>query len=170
MSQQSEALHLFLSHRAELLRQANRITRNHAQAEDILQEAWLRFRAAVAERPPEEPLGYLHRIVRNLALDGARRSGLEDRLFHDRGEADALQVPSDAPSQEAAAISESELRMVERALAAMPERMRLAVQMHRIEGARLKDIAGRLGISVTSAHALVADGVARCRAAIRDTP
>jgi RNA polymerase sigma-70 factor (ECF subfamily) len=169
VSQQSEALQLFLSHRSALLRQANRITRDRAQAEDVLQEAWLRFRAVLAERPMDEPLGYLSRIVRNLALDGARRSGLEDRLFHSDANAELLQVPSEAPSQEAAVISESELRVVEHALALMPERMRVAVRMHRIEGIKLKAIAAQLGISVTSAHGLVADGVARCRAALRDT-
>ncbi|WP_448661206.1 sigma-70 family RNA polymerase sigma factor [Sphingomonas sp. CJ20] len=169
MSQQSEALQLFLSHHAALLRQANRITRDRAQAEDVLQEAWLRFRAVLAERPMDEPLGYLSRIVRNLALDGARRSGLEDRLFHNDGNAELLQVPSEAPSQEAAVISESELRVVEQALALMPERMRVAVRMHRVEGIKLKAIAEQLGISVTSAHGLVADGVARCRAALRNS-
>lgn len=168
MSQQSETLQLFLSHRSELLRQANRITRDRAQAEDVLQEAWLRFRTALAERQMDEPLGYLSRIVRNLALDSARRSGLESRLFQTEGDADPLQVPSDTPSQEAAVISGSELRAVENALARMPERMRAAVRMHRIEGIKLKDIAKQLGISVTSAHGLVAEGVTRCRAALRD--
>ncbi len=168
MSQQSETLQLFLSHRPELLRQANRITRDRAQAEDVLQEAWLRFRAVLAERQMDEPLGYLSRIVRNLALDSARRSGLENRLFQNEGDADPLQVPSEAPSQEAAVISESELRVVEHALALMPERMRVAVRMHRIEGFKLKDIAEHLAISVTSAHGLVAEGVARCRTALRD--
>ncbi|GAA0746633.1 MULTISPECIES: sigma-70 family RNA polymerase sigma factor [Sphingomonas] len=168
MSQQSETLQLFLSYRSELLRQANRITRDRAQAEDVLQEAWLRFRAALAERQMDEPLGYLSRIVRNLALDSARRSGLESRLFQTEGDADPLQVPSETPSQEAAVISGFELRAVENALARMPERMRAAVRMHRIEGIKLKDIAKQLGISVTSAHGLVAEGVTRCRAALRD--
>ncbi|OAN59919.1 sigma-70 family RNA polymerase sigma factor [Sphingomonas sp. TDK1] len=168
MSQQSETLQLFLSHRSELLRQAHRITRDRAQAEDVLQEAWLRFRAALAERQMHEPLSYLSRIVRNLALDSARRSGLESRLFHNESDADPLQVPSEAPSQEAAIISGSELRAVENALALMPERMRVAVRMHRIEDIKLKDIAEQLGISVTSAHGLVAEGVARCRRALRD--
>lgn len=165
VSGQSKALQLFLSHRAELLAYASRITGDRSQAEDVLQEAWLRFRATGSERALEEPVGYLKRIVRNLALDGRRRSTLEARLFAGDASLEAATVPVDAPTPEEAAMSEAELRVVSAALGRMPERMRVAVEMHRIEGARLKDIAAHLLISVTTAHELVSEGVERCRAA-----
>ncbi len=167
MAQQSKALQHFLSHRAELLGYASRITGDRSQAEDVLQEAWLRFRVVEADRTLDEPVGYLRRIVRNLALDGRRRKGLESRFFTENAELAAMVVPSDAPTPEDAAIAESELRIVSAALAQMPGRMRIAVEMHRVDGTRLKDIAGRLGISITTAHELVAEGVQRCRAALR---
>jgi RNA polymerase sigma-70 factor (ECF subfamily) len=163
---QQQALQFFLSHRAELLNYAGRLTGDRSLAEDVLQEAWLRFRTIEADRPLEEPVGYLRRIVRNLALDGHRRKGLEARLFAENAVLEAAAVPSDAPTPENAAISGGELRIVAEALARMPGRMRAAVEMHRVDGATLKDIAGHLRVSVTTAHHLVSEGVERCRAAI----
>lgn len=167
VSRQSETLRLFLSHRAELLGYASRITGDRTQSEDVLQEAWLRFRSADPDRWLEEPAGYLRRIVRNLALDGRRRSSLETRIFAENADLAAATVPSDGPTPEKALISEGELNVVTGALAKMPERMRTAVEMHRIEGATLKEIAVHLGCSVTTAHELVAQGIERCRTALR---
>jgi RNA polymerase sigma-70 factor (ECF subfamily) len=39
----------------------------------------------------------------------------------------------------------------------------MALEMHRFGGCRLKEIADRLGVSVTTAHTLVAEGIAHCR-------
>jgi RNA polymerase sigma factor (sigma-70 family) len=170
VSQSSSVLRLFLAHRAELLNYASRLTGDRARAEDVLQDAWLRFRTMQADRALDEPAGYLRRIVRNLALDGRRREALESRLFRDGAESEADAIPSDTPTPEAAAISEQELRIVSDALAAMPERVRVAVEMHRIDGAKLKDIAAHLCVSVATAHQLVADGVERLRLELRRQP
>ena len=167
VSRHSKALQLFLSHRAELLGYASRITGDRAQAEDVLQEAWIRFRATGSYRPLDEPIGYLRRIVRNLALDGQRRKTLEARIFADTADVDVAAVASDSPTPEKSLLDRRELACVASELAQMPKRMRIALEMHRVEGARLKHIAERLGMSVTTAHELVAEGVERCRAALR---
>lgn len=157
-------LSLYLARRSELVNYAGRITGDRAAAEDIVQEAWTRIDAA---READQPAGYLFRTVRNLALDCRRRRGFEQRHFMEGAEQDAIQTASDAPSPETAAISRDELRIVQDALAGMPENMRIAVEMHRIGGAKLKDIAACLDVSVTTAHQLVADGVQRCKTALR---
>lgn len=158
----------YARHRGELVRYAARITGDGLLAEDLVQEAWIRLNAVEPARFPEDPLRYLYRTVRNLALDSRRRRAFEHRHFV---EADAEvgidQAPSDAPSPEAATMSREALRMVLEALEAMPERMRIAVEMHRFGGAKLKEIAARLDVSVTSAHELVAEGVDRCRLRLR---
>ncbi len=55
----------------------------------------------------------------------------------------------------------------EDAFAELPERVRIAVEMHRFGGARLREIAAELGVSVTVAHELVVTGVAHCRSRLR---
>ena len=67
MRHDSDILALYLAHRRELVNYANGIVGDRAQAEDLVQEAWLRFGAVAERRLLEEPIGYLYRIVRNLA-------------------------------------------------------------------------------------------------------
>lgn len=166
MHRQFELLEIFNAHREGLLRYALRLTRDRSDAEDVVQEAWLRFSRSAEERPAAEPVGYLHRIVRNLALDGLRRKGLETRIFDD-GDGETSQLVDSSVDPEAVTAARHELALVQQALNAMPDRMRIAVEMHRVEGAKLREIADRLSISVTTAHELVAAGIERCRAALR---
>lgn len=164
MSNYDDTLNLFLAHRWSLIRYARTITGDAAEAEDVVQEAWLRFSAAAAKRTMAEPMGYLRITVRNLALNGSSRKRIEGRIFEPNAEMNATDVPSDLPNPEVAAISRDEYARIARALAEMPESMRIAVEMHRLGGEKLKDIAAHLGVSITTAHKLVLDGVERCRA------
>jgi RNA polymerase sigma-70 factor (ECF subfamily) len=159
----SNILALYVAHRGELVNYASRILGDRAHAEDVVQEAYLRFDAAADKRLLGEPLRYLYRIVRNLALDGRRR------IVRDRGrqvadaEAAIAQVAEDRPSPEATAVARDELRVMGEALAELPERTRIALELHRFGGCTFKEIAQHLGISVGLAHALVVDGLEHCR-------
>ncbi|WP_206366567.1 sigma-70 family RNA polymerase sigma factor [Sphingomonas gei] len=170
MTKKANSLEQFLSYRTELLRYATRLVGDRGEAEDVVQEAWLRFSETASSQPIDEPRGYLHRIVRNLAYDGRRSQALRARYFIENADAEAAAVSLDQPSAESRLISSEELRIVLEALEAMPERMRIAVEMHRFAGAKLKHIAARLDVSVTTAHHLVADGIERCRARLRRRP
>jgi RNA polymerase sigma factor (sigma-70 family) len=162
-----ETLAFFMAHRPNLVSYASGITGNRAQAEDVVQEAWLRFDDASKLRLLEEPLGYLYRIVRNLALDGRRRLAREDR---GRETYAALAAEADAPdcaTPEREALHRDELRIVMAAIAELPERTQVALEMHRFGGCKLREIAEHLGISVTLAHSLVTDGIEHCRRRLR---
>ena len=71
-------LALYVAHRDQLVDYASKILDDRAHAEDVVQEAYLRLDAAAATRLLGEPLRYLYRIVRNLALD-TRRGLQRDR-------------------------------------------------------------------------------------------
>jgi RNA polymerase sigma factor (sigma-70 family) len=159
----SDATSLFAEHRRSLVDYAAGIVGSRAQAEDVVQEAWLRFDKVSRQRLLDEPLSYLYRIVRNLALDGRRKQAREDRYIVAGADLQAEQVAEDRPSPEAEAVGRGELRAVQAALLELPERTRVAVEMHRFGGATLADIADFLGISVGLAHALVVDGLEHCR-------
>lgn len=161
------ALALYAAHRHALTSYASGIVGDRAHAEDVVQEAWLRFGAArAAERPLEEPVGYLYRIVRNLAVDYRRRLTREKGLLGEPlAGAEGLSDGRATPEAEAAA--RDELRLLIQAMDELPERTRIAVEMRRIEGAKLKDIAARLGVSVPVAYQIVADGIAHCRRRVR---
>lgn len=157
-------LGLFVAHRRALVEYASGITGNRAQAEDLVQEAWLRFDEAAQRRLLDEPLAYLYRIVRNLALDGRRRRARESLVMADGDFDVAAAISADAgPSPEAVALHRDELEIVMNAIADLPERTRIALEMHRFGGCKLREIAAFLGISVPLAHVLVAEGVQHCK-------
>lgn len=158
------ALRLYVAHRRALIGYARTITGSQAHAEDLVQEAWVRFDEAMKGRFLDNAPAFLYRIVRNLALDGRRRDFREKRLFGTSLNEDAAhQQPDATPSPEAALLSKENYTQVMAAMAELPERTRIALEMHRIGGATLREIAEFLNISVSLAHILVIDGVEHCK-------
>jgi RNA polymerase sigma factor (sigma-70 family) len=159
-------LTLYVAHRQKLVHYASGIVSDSGRAEDVVQEAYLRFSAAAADRPLQHPVGFLYRIVRNLALDLRRRLTLEDKTLDLDAEAWLSELPDSAPSPEDEAIQHQEFERVVAAMAALPERTRVALEMHRVGGFTLKQIAERLGVSVSMAQVLVVEGVRHCQRAL----
>lgn len=81
MAYDTSILALFMRHRRALVDHADTIVGSRAQAEDLVQEAWLRFERAGRHRPLDHPAAYLYRIVRNLALDVRRQIGREHTVM-----------------------------------------------------------------------------------------
>jgi RNA polymerase sigma factor (sigma-70 family) len=157
-----ETLAFFMAHRPNLVSYASGIVGSRAQAEDVVQEAWLRFDDASRLRRLEEPLGYLYRIVCNLALDGRRRMVREDRRRDSYATMAAEPDVHGSLTPEREALDKDALRIVMAAIDELPERTRIALEMHRFGGCKLREIAEHLGISIGRAHALVEEGIAHC--------
>lgn len=162
-----DTLQVFVAAKAELLRYAARLTGDSDEAEDVVQEAWLRFRAATSARILDEPKGYLFRIVHNLALDRHRRRIRETQIFASEASAAAAFVPSDEPSPQARLEAKDELALLHRTMMQLPKRTRRAFEMHRFEDMKLVEIAAELGISKSLAQELVMEGVEYCKKALR---
>ncbi|WP_245978754.1 sigma-70 family RNA polymerase sigma factor [Aurantiacibacter xanthus] len=162
-----DSLQVFVAAQAELVRYAARLTGDAAEAEDVVQEAWLRFRAATTARVLDEPKGYLFRIVHNLVLDRHRRRARESQIFASDAAIAAVLAPSDEPSQQAHLEAKDELALLRKAMAQLPVRTRRAFEMHRFEEMKLVEIAAELGISKSLAQELVIDGVEHCKKALR---
>lgn len=141
---------------------ANGIVRDRARAEDVVQDAWLRFSAVEHGRPLGEPLRYLYRVVRNLALDGYRAQRRQALREGDDLTRVAKTVSDETPSPEAATLARERLRLVLESLDELPERMRQAVMLYKFEGLKLREVAERMDISVALANRLVLEGVEHC--------
>lgn len=161
--QDQNSLDLFMVHRTELVDYASGIVGSRSQGEDVVQEAWLRFASAAARRLLDEPVSYLYRVVRNVALDRRRRQKSERQYLVPQIDKTAQEATDGLPSPEAYALHREQLAIVREALCELPERTRIAIEMHRLEGRKLKDIAAHLGISIALTHGLIAEGVAHCR-------
>jgi RNA polymerase sigma-70 factor (ECF subfamily) len=158
-----QTLTLYTAHRRRLMDYATGIVGDPCRAEDVVQEAFLRFRSAASGRTLDEPVGFLYRIVRNLSLDYRRRANLEGQYISMDVEALAADMADDQPSPEQQATGREELRRVMEAIAELPERTRIALEMHRFGGCTLKEIADRLAVSVSMAQVLVIEGVRHCQ-------
>lgn len=127
--QNSRRLNLYLRHRAALIDYALPIVGDRMAAEDVVQDAWLRFSGEGRDdaRTPLilRPVGYLYRIVRNLAVDHSRRRMSERWTGDDR--LDALVDPAVSADRTIEACEK--LKALHRALAALPERERIAFDM-----------------------------------------
>ena len=159
-----QKLTLYLAHRAALVDYAARFVGNRAWAEDVVQEAYLRFTAAdKSDGEPAvimHPVGYLYGIVRNLARDWAMHLALERP--HEADERTLRATPAPMPNPEQEALYRDELRTVANALTELPDRTRRAFEMHRLGDCTLNEIKQELGISVTLAHQLIRKALAHC--------
>lgn len=164
MRYEKKKLEIFVAHRLELVNYAGRIVGDAGLAEDVVQEAYLRFNAAPQDHLLEKPVGYLYRIVHNLAIDGRRRTARETQYVQSSIDIDAVQIAEERPSPEDAVASKDEMRLVLAAMSELPARTRIALEMHCFGGEKLKAISQHLDISIGLAHRLVVDGLEHCRA------
>lgn len=153
LDQNLDTLDLFIAHRRQLVDYASGIVGDPARAEDVVQEAYIRFSEA-SDKPGaiDSPVSYLYRIVRNLAIDWTRRRTVEDISVEPE---EFGRIPAPAPTAEQALLYRDELRLLAAALDELPVRTREIFLMHRLQGRTLQDIADHYGISVVRVHQLV---------------
>jgi RNA polymerase sigma-70 factor (ECF subfamily) len=73
---------LYEAHRSELFAFLLRMTRDREEAEDLLQEAFIRLiREARAGRPPDAVRPWLYRVAANAAISRARHGAVWSRLL-----------------------------------------------------------------------------------------
>ncbi len=164
MTSGDPTLAIFVEHRAKLVDYAAPIVGCRVWAEDVVQEAYLRFAQAnmapSGSSPIRTPRSYLYRIVRNLAKDWAKHLAPQRPRGTDEVKLDAL--PTTIPSPEDAALYRQQLHVVTRSLGELPERTRCAFELHRLQGRTLQSVAVELGISVALAHQLVHQALSHC--------
>ncbi|WP_176461459.1 RNA polymerase sigma factor [Bordetella genomosp. 1] len=162
VSSELESVRFYKLHRSDLISYADSFVRDRASAEDIVQDAWERVQAVEQGRSLAEPMGYFYRTVRNLALDWLRaRKRHSVEIDSDPNEL-AATLPDHAPSPEATVSARRDLHRVLESLDELPERSRVALTLHTVDGLKLREIAERLGLSVTFTHQLIAEAKMHC--------
>jgi RNA polymerase sigma-70 factor, ECF subfamily len=127
-------------------RVARGVLRNDADAEDVAQEALLRaYRRFDGLRDAQRFRGWLVRIVFRLALDRARTA--KRREVRETEWAQPARRPAPATAEELAASSEFQAHF-DRALDALPEKLRLVLLLSAMEGHTLEEVAAMLGLPI----------------------
>ncbi|MBY8825219.1 RNA polymerase sigma factor [Sphingomonas colocasiae] len=154
-------------HHAPLVTHVQGRVRSPGDAEDIVQETWIRAMARIAEEEEQGAIrnlrAFLYRIAGNLSIDHLRRRKVRAHL--EAGSIDdeeALQVASQAPLADAALIAAEQQRAFEAALRGLPARARKVLLLSRVEGWTYPRIAEALGISLRTVSNDIERALALC--------
>lgn len=146
---------VFLEQRPMLMRLMTTRLGSAADAEDMLQDLWLKLES-LPEQAVDNPAAYLFRVATNLAAD--RRLSMARAVARDGLWLSAQPGSEEFPDVEHVLLARERLSEVEEAMAAMPERMRSALYMARVERRPQKEIAQTLGITVSGVEKLLKRG------------
>ena len=156
----------------KLFRVARSILKNDADAEDVLQEAYLQAYRRIGDFRGEAQFGtWLTRIVINQALMRLRAGKREHVVvsFQDSGPDEPGHLPVDLPDDKAesppdAALRGEVRRMLERHIDHLPVGMRTVLVMRDVEDMSVQETADSLGIPA----ATVRTRLFRARALLRE--
>jgi RNA polymerase sigma-70 factor, ECF subfamily len=158
---EAQVLHLFDLLRNRLFRYLLSFSVTPADAEEIIQEAFLAlFRHLQAGKPEENLHGWLFRVVHNLGLR-KRRDGQRDlNYFSASSTPQEGLVPDPAPNpEEALAFRQTRARLLA-VVDALDEQDRRCLTL-RAEGLRYREIAAVLDISLGSVSASLSRSLAK---------
>ena len=150
-------------HVGSLLAVARRMLKSEGDADDIVQEAMVRVwhHAGTLELGPGGLRPWLRRVVTNLCLDHLRRHRLTSVV------AEVPETP-EAPDQERG-LAEADLsQRVAAALAALPERQRVALTLFHYEGLSQIEVGDMLGITDEAVESLLARARRSLKVALKD--
>ena len=131
-----------------------------AEAEDVFQEAFVRFWQS--RDSVREPLLYLYRCVRNAAVDRARSA--QRRQRHER----AAPPPAGTPLPEAPLDQRERERKINGAVAKLPPRQREVVALHLWSDMTFEQIGKILSLPRSTAHALYGSAMQRLRQELQE--
>ena len=155
----------YTEHRSELIAHANRILKDSAKSEEIIQDALIKFMLATPElESSDHALSYLHRTIENLCIDYFRLEGRRPNLVV----IDDAQAEVEAKWQVSGDHSEvltqaEDAAIIRQALALLSPAERAALVMWEMEGRSTSEIATELGIKESA----VRHTVSRARASLR---
>ena len=142
--ERDDAVEVFERERLGLVRLAHAITGSNALAEDIVQDAYLRFRGRTDVASPG---AYLRTVVVNLSRDSLRRRATAERVRH----------------EPPVALSAPELDETWTIVRSLPERYRTALALRFYEDLSEAQIATLMGVRPGTVKSLVSRGLDKVR-------
>ena len=155
----------YTEHRSELLTHANRVLKDSAKAEEITQDALIKFMLAAPELASDaHALSYLHRTIENLCIDLFRLEGRRPNLvLLDDATAEVEAIWQDNGDHSEVLSAAEDAAIIREALALLSPAERAALVMWEVEGRSTEEIAAELGIKTSA----VRHTVSRARASLR---
>ncbi|MBB6144773.1 RNA polymerase sigma-70 factor (ECF subfamily) [Silvibacterium bohemicum] len=142
------------------------LTRNHAEAEDLVQETYVRAMPAMKRLRPESNVkGWFFKILRNAWLNQLRKRRTGPEISWIDGEdGSAREIAEPSPDSYAALVSKTEGEQVRAAIQKLPAKFREIILLREFEELPYHEIAGLLDCPVGT----VMSRLARARAKLRE--
>ncbi len=159
---------LFARHMEEI-RRFLRHSRAAPDADDLVQEGFVRLLQCPPERFPDNPRAWLFRTCSNLASDARDYRRVREAAHGRRAtpaELDAVAAPALDPAARSEA--QDQLLQVWRALQSLPAPCRRAFLLNRLDGMSQRQIAAHLGLSEKTVERHVLRALAACHAVITE--
>jgi RNA polymerase sigma factor (sigma-70 family) len=159
---------LYSEHRTSLVSQARRMLRSDSEANEVVQEAFIKFILAAPELDTEgRALAYLRATINNLSLNVIRARGSRPNLVAIDSDTSAerlaeIAVENHIPVDESISAAE-DAAIIKLALTKLSPAERAALVMWEMEGRSTSEIASELGIKESA----VRHTVSRARASLR---
>ena len=148
---------------ADLVAYLQRKTRGAEDAEDVVQEAFVRFHRAGHDLAAKDARPLLFVIARNIQFDRWKAAGREGRRrsvddVHDL-DAGPRAIASETPPADLRLIGRQDLAAAAAVIRALPPKTRDAFLLHRFESLTYRQIAARLGVSVSMVEKHIAEAL-----------
>lgn len=150
---------LLVKYRSSVVSYLYRMVQNQGVAEELAQEVFFRvYRSRASYEPTAKFTTWLFRIATHLALNSLRdhrsergQESLDEETEQSRG----IQVVERRHNREQEMVAEARLEEVRRAVAALPEKQRAAVLMHKYQEMDYVQIGAVLGCSTSAVKSLL---------------
>jgi RNA polymerase sigma-70 factor (ECF subfamily) len=146
-------------HRGSVVNHLHRLVRNHAIAEELAQDVFIRvYRSRGNYRPDAKFTTWLFRITMNIALNWRRDTRREAgfvRLDRDVHGSRKLQLSDWEPRADELLMRDQRAREIRDAIEALPPKQLAAVLLHKYEGMDYAQIASVLGCSIPALKSLL---------------
>ena len=156
----------YTRHQAALKRYISRFLPNSYDIEDVSQETFLRAFTTEKSREIEQPKSFLFRIAKHVALTQlTQKSRQITDYLEDFDESEVL-LTEDTVEDEL--IARETLGIHCEAVAGLPPQCRRVYLMRKVYGMSHKEIAGQLGIAVSTVEKHLIKGVEQCDRYVRE--
>jgi len=153
-------------HERRVYATARHVLGHSEDAEDALQEVFLRlYRSLERIEAGRSLAGWLYRVTVNVCCSMLKKQR-RDRGGASLDQVGQAQLAASSPEAESVMVHRQELELVERAIAALPPRERVAIVLRDIEGLTTCEVAEILGTSQTTVRSQVSRARLRIRALV----
>jgi RNA polymerase sigma factor (sigma-70 family) len=157
---------LYRSTIAPLRRYLTRLLGNTSEAQDIAHDAYLRVYPSVDDPSVQQPEAVLYTTARRLAINRLKRRSISP-ISTETGGLDT--AASTTPGVAQQVMARQELRLLEEAIAQLPEGCRNVLLLRKVELLSHREISERLGIAISTVEKQHVRALRLLRAALAES-